>query len=156
MHTAGEHLGSGYTGKVSTSAARVSDFVRLLIYLLFDCLFPICFSDNVPFATAENTTQLRSCEALVRYVLEIAAQKVEAIRNEPDYKQLSYSKRTLKLLTDITKVVYERCIRRLPDMWREFDLESAVLATKCFMQCIRTAHETYAKRFKEFVKGFGK
>lgn len=116
----------------------------------------IFFSDHVPFATAENTTQLRSYEPLVRYVLDIAAQKVEAIRLEPDYKQLSYSKRTLKLLTDITKVVYERCIRRLPDLWRDFDLESAVLAAKCFMQCTRTAHETYGKRFKEFVKGFGK
>lgn len=147
-------MGSVYIGKIPTCAARVSEVVRLnIIYLLFDYLY---FSDNVPFASAENTTQLRSCEPLVRYALEIAAQKVEAIRNEPDYKQLTYSKRTLKLLTDITKVVYERCICRLPDLWREFDLESAVLATKCFMQCIRTAHETYAKRFKEFVKGFGK
>lgn len=91
----------------------------------------------------------------MRYVLEITAKKVQGIREEPDYKQLSYSKRTLKLLTDITKVIYERCIQRLPELWQDFDLESAVLAAKCFTQCARTAHETYGRRFKEFIKGFG-
>ncbi|XP_034479900.1 Fanconi anemia group I protein [Drosophila innubila] len=121
---------------------------------ILEKLLHLLHDDLVPFASAENTTQLRSFEPLVRYVLEITAQKVHAIREEPDYKQLSYSKRTLKLVTDITKVIYERCILRLPDLWRDFDLESASLAAKCFMECVRTAHETYAKRFKEFVKGF--
>ncbi|KAH8418133.1 hypothetical protein KR222_004613, partial [Zaprionus bogoriensis] len=134
--------------KMCTEPENIWDLAILerLLHLLHD--------DLVPFASAENTTQLRSHEPLVRYVLEIASQKVQAIRLEPDYKQLSYSKRTLKLLTDITKVVYERCIHRLPDLWRDFDLESATLSAKCFMQCVQTAHETYAKRFKEFVKGF--
>lgn len=134
--------------------SRIYMYVELIhtntLYSLFQ------FSDHVPFASAANTAPLRSHEPLVRYVLEIAAQKVQAIREEPDYKQLSYSKRTLKLLTDITKVIYERCIQRLPELWQDFDLESAVLAAKCFMQCTRTAHETYGRRFKEFVKGFGK
>lgn len=56
----------------------------------------------------------------------------------------------------LEKAVYERCIRRLPDLWQEFGLESAALSAKCFMQCTRTAHEVYAKRVKEFVEGIGK
>ncbi|ALC42831.1 FANCI, partial [Drosophila busckii] len=120
--------------------------IEKLLHLLHD--------DLVPFADAAHTTALRSYEPLVRYVLELAALKVQAIRLEPDFKQLSYSKRTLKLLTDIAKVVYERCIRRLPALWREFDIESAALAAQCFMECVHTAHVTYYKRFNEFVKGF--
>ncbi|EDV98457.1 GH22660 [Drosophila grimshawi] len=120
--------------------------IEKLLHLLHD--------DHIPFASVASTASLRSYRPLVRYVFEIAAQKVQCIREEPDYKQLSYSKRTLKLLTDISKVIYERCIRRLPKLWRDFDLESAVLAAKCFMQCTRTAHVTYSKRFKEFVKDF--
>ncbi|XP_064535940.1 Fanconi anemia group I protein homolog [Drosophila montana] len=134
--------------KMCTQPENIWDLaiIERLLHTLHD--------DHVPFASAANTAPLRSHEPLVRYVLEIAAQKVQAIREEPDYKQLSYSKRTLKLLTDISKVIYERCIQRLPELWQDFDLESAVLAAKCFMQCTRTAHETYVRRFKEFVKGF--
>ncbi|KAH8298499.1 hypothetical protein KR044_007977, partial [Drosophila immigrans] len=149
---------SNVTVNVSVNTAKLKDICKhpenIWDLNILERLLHVLHDDHVPFAAADNTTQLRSYEPLVRYVLEITAQKVKAIREEPDYKQLSYSKRTMKLLTDITKVIYERCIRRLPDLWRDFDLESAALAAKCFMECIRTAHETYAKRFKEFVKGF--
>ncbi|XP_060654538.1 Fanconi anemia group I protein [Drosophila nasuta] len=149
---------SNLTVNVSVSTAKLKDICKhpenIWDLNILERLLHVLHDDLVPFATAENTSQLRSYEPLVRYVLEITAQKVKAIREEPDYKQLSFSKRTLKLLTDITKVIYERCIRRLPDLWRDFDLESAALAAHCFMECIRTAHETFAKRFKEFVKGF--
>lgn len=86
----------------------------------------------------------------------ITAGKLESIRQEPDYKQLSYSKRTFKQLADITKVIYERCIRRLPELWREFDMASAALAAQCFAECLRTAHQTYPKKFQEFVRVFGR
>ncbi|XP_068145106.1 LOW QUALITY PROTEIN: Fanconi anemia group I protein homolog [Drosophila tropicalis] len=121
---------------------------------ILDRFLHLLHDDIVPFAAPEKTTQLRSHEPLVRYVLEITALKVEHIRLEPDYKQMTYSKRTLKQLTDITKTIYERCIRRLPDLWRDFDMQTAELAAKVFLECLRTAHCTYEKRFKEFVKGF--
>lgn len=93
--------------------------------------------------------------SLVRYVLEVASAKVEQIRLEPAYKQLAHSKRTLKYLTDICKVVYERCIKRLPALWRDFDLKTASLAAECFRQCLQTANETYKSKFSTiFVKGF--
>ncbi|KAH8355258.1 hypothetical protein KR093_009668, partial [Drosophila rubida] len=151
-------IDSNATVNMSVNTAKLKDICKnpenIWDLNILEKLLHLLHDDHVAFAAAENTTQLRSYEPLVRYVLEITSQKVQAIREEPDYKQLSYSKRTLKLLTDITKVVYERCICRLPELWRDFDLESAALAAKCFMQCIRTAHETYAKRFKEFVNGF--
>jgi len=78
---------------------------------LFFFFFNI-FSDIVAFAAPEKTAPLRSNEPLVRYVLSVTAIRVESIRLEPDYKQLAYSKRTFKQLTDITKVIYERCIHR--------------------------------------------
>jgi len=114
------------------------------------------FSDIVAFAAPEKTVPLRSNEPLVRYVLSVTAIRVESIRLEPDYKQLAYSKRTFKQLTDITKVIYERCIQQLPELWRDFDIQSAALATQCFVECLRTAHETYSKKFQDFVKSFGK
>ncbi|KAH8402315.1 hypothetical protein KR009_011348, partial [Drosophila setifemur] len=135
---------------ICTQPENIWDLAILekLLHLLLD--------DVVAFAAPEKTTLLRSNQLLVRYVLQVTASRVQNIRQEPDYKQLTYSKRTFKQLTDISKVVYERCIRRLPELWRDFDMQSSALAAQCFMECLRTAHETYPKRFNEYVKGFGK
>ncbi|EDV59451.2 Fanconi anemia group I protein homolog [Drosophila erecta] len=121
---------------------------------ILDKLLHLLLDDVVAFAAAEKTVLLRSNELLVRYVLSVTASRVESIRLEPDYKQLAYSKRTFKQLTDITKVIYERCIQRLTEMWKNFDMQSAALATQCFSECLQTAHETYSKKFEEFVKSF--
>ncbi|KNC26166.1 hypothetical protein FF38_06697 [Lucilia cuprina] len=118
-------------------------------------LMRLLHEDIVPFASRNCTAPLRSKVSLVRYVLEVAAAKVEQIRLEPAYKQLAHSKRTLKYLTDICKVVYERCIKRLPALWRDFDLKTASLAVECFRQCLQTANETYKSKFSSiFIKGF--
>lgn len=110
----------------------------------------------MPFAASHNTNRLRAHVELVRYVLQEAANKIEAIRLEPEYKQLAHSRRTLKYLTDITKVIYERCIKRLPMLWRNFDMKSAALAAECFQKCLVTANEVYKKKFTDtFVRGFG-
>uniref|UniRef100_A0A1A9WN60 Fanconi anemia group I protein n=1 Tax=Glossina brevipalpis TaxID=37001 RepID=A0A1A9WN60_9MUSC len=109
----------------------------------------------VPFASASMTASLRSHVGLVRYVLEVAAYKVERMHLQPSYKQLSHSKRTLKYLSDITKVLYERCIKVLPMLWKEFDLTSASLATQCFRQCLNTANKLYKIKFSDvFVRSF--
>lgn len=123
------------------------------MFLVHKSLFP--HRDIVPFASRHDTAPLRSKVSLVRYVLEVAASKVEQIRLEPAYKQLAHSRRTLKFLTDITKVLYERCIKRLPDLWRNFDMKTASLAMGCFRQCMQTANEVYKAKFQTiFVKGF--
>lgn len=109
----------------------------------------------MPFASRHHTAPLRSKVSLVRYVLKVASDKVEQLRLEPAYKQLAHSKRTLKYLTDICKVVYERCIKRLPSLWRDFDLKTASLAVECFRQCLQTANEIYKSKFANtFVRGF--
>lgn len=113
------------------------------------------YRDIVPFASRNSCSPLRSKVSLVRYVMQVAASKCEQIRLEPAYKQLAHSKRTLKYLTDICKVVYERCIKRLPELWRDFDLKTASLAAECFRQCLQTANETYKSKFEtNFIKGF--
>ncbi|XP_073845314.1 Fanconi anemia complementation group I [Musca autumnalis] len=118
-------------------------------------LLRLLHEDIVPFASKHSAAPLRSHVSLVRYVLEVAAAKVEQIRLEPAYKQLAHSKRTLKYLTDITKVVYERCIKRLPDLWRNFDMQTASLAMECFRQCLQTANEVYKSKFESiYIKGF--
>ncbi|XP_017066246.1 Fanconi anemia group I protein [Drosophila eugracilis] len=121
---------------------------------ILDKLLHLLLDDIVSFAAPEKTVLLRSNQALVRYVLSVTANRVESIRQEPDYKQLAYSKRTFKQLTDITKVIYERCIHRLPELWADFDMQSSALASQCFTECLRTAHEIYSKKFEEFVKAF--
>ncbi|EDW47016.1 GM20650 [Drosophila sechellia] len=121
---------------------------------ILDMLLHLLLDDVVAFAAPEKTVLLRSNEPLVRYVLSVTASRVESIRLEPDYKQLAYSKRTFKQLTYITKVIYERCIQRLPELWKNFDMQSAALATQCFSECLKTAHETYSKKFEDFVKSF--
>ena len=132
-------------------------FLLHLILKQLKVLFNTTFNyrDVVAFASSNVCTPLRSKVSLVRYVLEVAAVKCQQIRLEPSYKQLAHSKRTLKYLTDICKVVYERCIKRLPELWRDFDLKTASLATECFRQCLQTANETYKSKFEtDFLKGF--
>ncbi|KAH8389032.1 hypothetical protein KR200_011962 [Drosophila serrata] len=121
---------------------------------ILEKLLHLLLDDVVAFASPERTTLLRSNQPLVRYTISTTAQRLEGIRQEPDYKQLSYSKRTFKQLADITKIIYERCIRRLPQLWREFDMASSALAAKCFAECLRTAHQVYPKKFQEFVRVF--
>ncbi|KAI8035735.1 hypothetical protein M5D96_011485 [Drosophila gunungcola] len=121
---------------------------------ILDKLLHLLLDDVVAFAASQKTGLLRSNEPLVRYVLSVTAKRVETIRQEPDYKQLAYSKRTFKQLTDITKIIYERCIQRLPEFWKNFDMQSSALAAQCFAECLRTAHETYPKKFQDFVKTF--
>ncbi|XP_050324049.1 Fanconi anemia group I protein isoform X1 [Bactrocera neohumeralis] len=133
----------------STSLGNIWDFhvIEKFLRLLHE--------DVVPFATSHNTDVLRSNVKFVRYVLEITAQKIAALRDEPKYKQLAHSKRILKYLADITKVVYERCIRRLGDIWSSFDKNTAALSAECFQQCLQTADVIYKKQFVEiFLKGF--
>uniref|UniRef100_A0A034W2D0 Fanconi anemia group I protein-like protein n=1 Tax=Bactrocera dorsalis TaxID=27457 RepID=A0A034W2D0_BACDO len=133
----------------STNLGNIWDFhvIEKFLRLLHE--------DVVPFATSHNTDVLRSNVKFVRYVLEITAQKIAALRDEPKYKQLVHSKRILKYLTDITKVVYERCIRRLGDIWSRFDENTAALSAECFQQCLQTADVIYKKQFVEiFLKGF--
>ncbi|XP_036335814.1 uncharacterized protein LOC118746136, partial [Rhagoletis pomonella] len=120
-----------------------------------DKLLRVLHEDIVPFASNRNTVALRSSVELVRYVSEVVSQKVGALRNEPEYKQLAHSRRTLKCLTDITKVVYERCILRLLELWANFDEYSAALGAECFQQCLQTANTIYKKKFVDvFLKGF--
>uniref|UniRef100_A0A6P4FK17 Fanconi anemia group I protein n=1 Tax=Drosophila rhopaloa TaxID=1041015 RepID=A0A6P4FK17_DRORH len=121
---------------------------------ILDKLLHLLLDDVVAFAASQKTGLLRSNEPLVRYVLSVTSKRVETIRQEPDYKQLAYSKRTFKQLTDITKIIYERCINRLPEFWKDFDMQSAALSTQCFSECLRTAHEIYPKKFQDFVKTF--
>ncbi|XP_017044461.1 Fanconi anemia group I protein homolog [Drosophila ficusphila] len=121
---------------------------------VLDKLLHLLLDDIVAFAAPEKTLLLRSNEPLVRYVLSVTACRVESIRGEPDYKQLAYSKRTFKQLTDITKIIYERCIQRLPMLWKDFDMQRSALATQCFAECLKTAHEVYSKKFQDFVKSF--
>ncbi|XP_053963260.1 Fanconi anemia group I protein homolog [Anastrepha ludens] len=118
-------------------------------------LLRVLHEDTVPFVASQYTAPLRSNVEFVRYVFGIAGQKVEALRNESEYKQLSHSSRTLKYLTDITKVVYERCILRLPGVWADFDKKTAALGAECFQQCLQTANAIYKKKFADvFLKGF--
>uniref|UniRef100_A0A0A1WLN6 Fanconi anemia group I protein homolog n=1 Tax=Zeugodacus cucurbitae TaxID=28588 RepID=A0A0A1WLN6_ZEUCU len=132
-----------------TSVGNIWDFP------VIEKFMRLLFEDVVPFATSHNAEVLRSNVEFVRYVFEITAQKVAALRNEPEYKQLSHSKRTLKYLTDVTKVIYERCICRLRDMWCSFDENTAALSAECFQQCLQTADVIYKKKFVDiFLKGF--
>ncbi|KAH8277898.1 hypothetical protein KR018_009894, partial [Drosophila ironensis] len=136
---------------VKTICAQPENIWDLVI---IDKLLHLILDDVVTFAASEKTVFLRSHEPLFRYVLQVTANKVQAIRQEPDYKQLTYSKRTFKQLTDITKVVYERCIRRLSQQWKDINMECSALSAQCFAECLRSAHEVYPKKFKDFIKGF--
>ncbi|XP_004534830.1 Fanconi anemia group I protein isoform X2 [Ceratitis capitata] len=122
---------------------------------IIEKLLRLLHEDNVRFATSDITEPLRSNVVFVKYVLEVSAEKMEALRNEPEYKQLTHSRRTLKYLTDVTKILYERCIFRLRDMWSNFDKEVAALSCECFQQCLQSANAIYKKNFVEiYMKGF--
>ncbi|XP_037947703.1 Fanconi anemia group I protein [Teleopsis dalmanni] len=145
INISGNNAGSK---KANTGAKNIWDLA-----IVEKCL-RLLHEDIVPFASSANTSSLRSNPLIVRYVLEVATLKVEGIRLEPVYKQLAHSKRTLKYLTDITKVVYERCIKRLADLSQNFDEKSAVLAAECFKECIITANTVYKAKFNDnFIRG---
>ncbi|XP_055838956.1 Fanconi anemia group I protein [Episyrphus balteatus] len=109
--------------------------------------------EPVKFANSSAIAPLRSNREFVRYIYKVTASAVENLRNQPAYKQVSHSRRTLKILTDITKIIYEHCIKQLPSLWKNFDLKAAALCVECFYQCLNTANVVFLKKFDEFLKG---
>lgn len=89
-------------------------------------------------------------------MLIIATAKVKQLVELPEYRQIRHSPSTLLQLTQITRIVYVRCIQRLADVCEHFDLISAQLSVECFYQCIAVAHSLYNRKFTKFLQGVGK
>lgn len=109
-------------------------------------------SEFVSFAQRTATQQLRSDRRLVQYVTRTATTLIEGLRNEPEYKQVAHSRRCLKNLTDISKLIYEKCIQRLPELWNSFDVPAAYLSAECFRQALITANSVFKRKFSTFLK----
>lgn len=117
---------------------------------------PFFYRNSVSFAKPSAAAPLRSNRELVRYIHQVTATHIESLRNQPVYKQLSHSRRVLKNLTDVTRILYECCIKQLPSLWKNFDVQVAALCVDCFYQSLTTAKEVFSKKFDEFIKGVGK
>ncbi|XP_055918883.1 Fanconi anemia group I protein [Eupeodes corollae] len=118
-----------------------------------ELVLKILLEDSVKFANSSSTAPLRSNRELVRYIYKVTASHIENLRHQPGYKQVSHSRRTFKTITDVTKIIYERCIKQLPSLWKNFDLQAASLCVDCFYQSLTTAKEVFPKKFDEFIKG---
>lgn len=109
----------------------------------------------MPFTSSTNCSFLKNKTSFLRYVLTVTGNKIEQLRSEPEYKQLAHSKRLLKYLTDITKIIYEGCLQRLSQYCHEHDVDTALLAVKCFHQCLKTANQIYKTKFVDvFWRGY--
>lgn len=109
----------------------------------------------MPFATPNDCTSLKNRTSLLHYVLNVSCHKIEGLRSEPEYKQLAHSKRILKYLTDITKILYEGCVQRLSMYCNEYDVGTAQMAVECFQKCLQIAKHIYHAKFIDvFLKDF--
>lgn len=111
------------------------------------------FSDAVSFASPEQTTIIRADRKFNRSLLTIAIGKVKQLIELPEYRQIRHSPTTLLQLSQITTVVYVRCVQCLADIG---DLKLAQLSAECFYQCIAVAHSLYRRKFIQFLQAIGK
>lgn len=123
--------------------------IRRNVYLLFF----FRFSDAVSFASPEQTTIIRADRKFNRSLLTIAIGKVKQLTELPEYRQIRHSPTTLLQLSQITTVLYVRCVQRLANIG---DLKLAQLSAECFYQCIAVAHSLYRRKFIQFLQTIGK
>ena len=62
----------------------------------------------------------------------------------------------LKNLTEVTRVIYERCIKKLNNFKNNFDEYSAYLATDCLWQSLTTVQQVFEKKVEIFLRGVGR
>lgn len=113
-------------------------------------------SERVSFTSDVQSAPLRSNRNLVRHITQTATIHIEYLRSQPEYRQITHSKRIFQNLTEITRLLYERCIKRLPKLWSDFEVTSACLSAECFRQCLLTVDSLYKRKFDAFLKGVGK
>ncbi|XP_055381041.1 uncharacterized protein LOC129611763 [Condylostylus longicornis] len=120
--------------------------------LTLERFLKLLHDDMVPFADSVSTTFLKSNTAFVQYILKVTASYLEELRSQPDYKQIKLSIRIFKQVCVVTRVIYERCIKNLQNLWRNFDVESAYLAVECLKESLLTTKKLYSTKFEQFLK----
>lgn len=110
----------------------------------------------VSFAKEEQASKLRSNRDLVCYILEVSLLHIEMLRSLPNYKQITHSKRVFTNLIKFTKILYEKCIKRLTEIWSNFDVRAAYLCIECLRQSLITANEIFERKFTNYLEQISK
>ena len=108
-------------------------------------------SDQVSFVEQNQVGQLRSNREFGRYILKSSIDKIASLCYLPEYHQTKYSQSAFGSLCQLTRIVFEKCIKTLADMCEKFDIISAQLSVECFYQCLVTANQLYKRKFSKFL-----
>lgn len=119
----------------------------------FERFLRLLHDDYVSFSTVDMAAPLRSNRDLVRFVTSMCSKHAESIRSMPEYKQVSHSRRVFSNLIECGRLVYEKCIKKLPNLWSNFDLDAACLTGECFREIPLTVESVFKKKANEFLKG---
>uniref|UniRef100_A0A182T620 Fanconi anemia group I protein n=1 Tax=Anopheles maculatus TaxID=74869 RepID=A0A182T620_9DIPT len=112
----------------------------------------ISFDIMTNYAKEEDMKLLRGNRDLQQYVLKIACQKLEALRSLPDCWQVNHSKRIFSHLAECTKLVYDRCVKKISELIGNGGLLVAQAAVECFRQGLTSAIELYDRKFNDFLQ----
>lgn len=110
----------------------------------------------VPFANSDQTIQMRSNNEFHRWLLCTVINRVQCLLTLPDYLQIRHSQSTFKQLIQVTRIVFEKCVKSLAAILTRFDLVSVQLSARCFHQCLTVATTLYKHKFETFLHGISK
>lgn len=88
---------------------------------------------------------------LVKYVLKQLTVKLERLKPSSNL-EVKYSGTIFEQFKRISEIVYEKCVKRLPEIHETYDEETALTCTECFYQCLLIANDVYKKRLSDFLR----
>lgn len=107
--------------------------------------------DDVPFASLEQLTPLRTCIDFEYFIVQTASQKIEKLYKDPQYRQLKHSKSAFAHLCAVARLVFGRCITNLPNIILGFDLTFAEMSTVLFCHCLTAGDILFKRKLEEFL-----
>ncbi|XP_055593420.1 Fanconi anemia group I protein-like [Uranotaenia lowii] len=115
-------------------------------------LLKIVFDDSNVYGSEEHLQNLRTNYDFIRFVLKVAADKLEALRNTPEYWQIKHSKRIFNHLCECAKTVFDRCVRKTNDLCTSGNSQVALVGGEAFRQTLLTTLSIYERKFSDFLR----
>lgn len=109
-------------------------------------------SDDVPFATAAATAPLRQNADFGRHLLRVTHAHMLALPAIAEARHIKHSQSTFVQLGNITRILCERCVRRLPAVCQRYGAGAAQLSVDCLLQCLRVGELLHVRKFAFFLQ----
>ncbi|XP_018318528.1 Fanconi anemia group I protein [Agrilus planipennis] len=115
-------------------------------------LLELLHRTEVDWASPAQANILKPKPDFHRFVMQINLQALQSLKNSKIEEQ--HKQKCFENITDIAKVLHERCISRLND-FTDFDCTTAVLASECFQTIFVIITHHYGNKLKLFLSKVG-